>query len=238
MVVDSTNIEEFVELPTLQQPWAPVLVDHSFGLKGGWATGIIRREPARQTVWLPYPLWNFGVSYRFDVPEQKNVGTIIFELQYIQKGYAYNLAYDEPEAYSQRFDIIELPILWQPYLSLGRGGSRVYLTAGPFISYTISSYEQYFDSTTGEVTSQGVYDLNPLNDYFWNYGVAVGGGFYVGIDRFAVSVDLRYSIQLSDMLRGPEYIAGNPFRTPVDHIGVSLGVHYTFWKNSNKKNGR
>lgn len=220
--------DEIKEFSTLDQAWAPVLVDHSIGVRFGWGTGFIRREPTRQGTDLPYPLWNGGISYRFDVPEQKYVGTIMFELQYVQKGYAYNLLYDGVDSYTQSYDVIELPILWQPYLPLGKGGSRVYLNAGPFISYTLSSYEKYYNRETGEVSKEGVYELDPTEDYLLNYGIAGGLGFYIAFGRWAITIDGRYSVQLSDIMRGPEFVKGNPFRTPVDHIGVSIGAQYKF----------
>lgn len=227
-IVDSEIEPTVAELSTLEAAWAPVLVDHSIGIRGGWGTGSMRREPARESTTLPYSLWNMGISYRFDVPEQKYVGTIVFELNYMQKGFAYHYLYGEPESYSRRFDVLELPILWQPYLPLGKGGSRFYISVGPFFSYTLSSYEMEFNSETGEVTYEGVYKMDPWEDYSWNYGITAGAGFYVNIKRFAISAEFRYTIQLSDITRGPEYIPGNPFRTPVDHMGASLGIHYKF----------
>ncbi len=231
---DSTEYStEFIddielEVPTLEAAWAPVDIDHSVGFRAGWGTGFIRREPARQSTDLPFDLWNFGLTYRFDIPAQKYVGTIMFELQYVQKGFAYLESFDGTAAYARRLDVIELPILWQPYLPLGNKGSRIYLNAGPFLSYTLSSYEQNFDTETGEIKSEGAYEFDPNNDYYWNYGIAAGLGFYIAIGDFAITADGRYTIQLSDLMRGPESIVGNPFRTPVDHIGVSVGLQYKF----------
>ncbi len=228
--IDSTEFVDDIklEVPTLEAAWAPVLIDHSFGVRVGWGTGFIRREPAKEGTDLPFNLWNFGLTYRFDIPEQKYVGTIMFELQYVQKGYAYLDTFDGTAAYARSFDVIELPILWQPYLPLGDKGSRIYLNAGPFLSYTLSSYEMYYDTESGEVSKEGAYEFDPNVDYFWNYGIAAGLGLYIAIGDFAITADGRYTIQLSDLVRGPEQIPGNPFRTPVDHLGVSIGVQYKF----------
>ncbi len=230
------DIEE--EIPTLLAAWAPVLVDHSIGIRGGWGTGFMRREPARDNLSLPYDLWNFGISYRFDIPAQKYVGTIMFELQYVQKGFAYLEFFDGTLAYSRQYNVIELPILWQPYVPLGKKGSRVYLNAGPFISYTLDSYETVYDSETGEIFNENDYEMDQSEDYFWNYGIAAGVGFHIAIGRWAIAIDGRYTIQLSDILRGPEFIPGNPFRTPVDHIGASFGVQYKFSIGGKKKKNK
>ncbi len=222
------DIEE--EISTLDAAWKPVLTDHSVGLKGGWGTGLMRRIPQLENVTFPGSLWNFGLSYRFDVPEQKYVGTILFELQYVQKGFAYKLFFDGTEAYTRTFDVIELPILWQPYIPLSANhDSRIFLSAGPFLSYTLSSYEKYYDIETGKVTHEGEYKLDTQNDYLWNYGIAVGFGLNIEVSkRWSIVAEGRYTIQLSDIMRGTEQIPGNPFRTPVDHMGGSIGVQYKF----------
>lgn len=228
---DSTTVVEEVsklkDVPTLSAAWDPVLIDHSIGIRMGWGTGKLRREPDRESITVPYPLWNAGLVYRFDVPEQKYVGTMSFELQYVQKGYAYNYSYDGDLAYTQYYDMIEFSTLWQPYLPLGNG-SRVFLAAGPFISYSLGSWEKEYTHEEGYVYSDQEYEMDSLNDYFWNYGIAVGGGFYFEFGRWGVTIDGRYTIQLSDLVRGPEYVTDNPFRTPVDHIGASVGVQYKF----------
>ncbi len=226
---------EFVDdikenVSTLDAAWAPVLTDHSIGFKGGWGTGLMRRIPQLENATVPNSLWNFGLSYRFDVPAQKYVGTILFELEYVQKGFAYKIYFDGDEAYTRSFDVIQLPILWQPYIPLSKDhDSRIFLSAGPFLSYTLSSYEKYYNVATNEVTSEGVYVLDTQRDYLWNYGITVGLGFNIEVSpRWSIVAEGRYAIQLSDILRGPEFIAGNPFRTPVDHIGGTIGVQYKF----------
>lgn len=215
------------QIPTLEAAWKPVLTDHHIGIRGGWGTGMIRREPARESYGLPYSLWNFSVAYKFDVPEQKYVGTISFELGYMEKGYAYLLTYGGEIAYTQKYSVIELPILWQPYLPLGKG-SRFHLSAGPFMSYTLSSWEKQYNITTGEVYFDREYELDPLIDYYWGFGITAGAGVVVAVDRFSFALEGRYTIQLSDILRGPEYVENAPFRSPVDNISVTIGMFYQF----------
>lgn len=228
--LDSLHTQE--EIGTLDAAWKPVIINHSIGIRGGWGMGSIRREPNKDSAPLPFQLWNGGVSYRFDIPEQKYVGTISFDLDYMQKGYAYLEFFNSQVAYARMFHVIQLSIVWQPYLPLSRkNDSRMYLIAGPFVSYTISGgEEQTFNVETKEVITKNKYEMDPMNDYYLNYGISAGLGFQFAFGRFAISVDARYNIQLSDIIRGPEYIQGNPFRTPVDHIGASLGFHYNFIK--------
>lgn len=226
--IDSTHTQ--AEIGTLDVAWKPVPINHSIGIRGGWGMGSMRREPTKEGATLPFSLWNGGFSYRFDIPEQKYVGTISFDLDYMQKGYAYKLLFSGDEAYAHRFDVLQLSIIWQPYLPLSRKtDSRMYLIAGPFVSYTINGgVEQEFNTATGEINFERPYTMDPMSDYYLNYGITAGLGFQIAFGKFAISADARYNIQLSDIVRGPEFIPGNPFRTPVDHINVSLGFHYNF----------
>lgn len=216
------------EIPTLEAAWKPVLINHHIGIRGGYGLGSMRREPAKENVGLPFGLLNFGISYRFDVPAQKYVGTIEVDLGFMQKGFAYKFAFDEDRAYARMYNVVELPILWQPYLPLGKGGSRFYISAGPFLSYAFGGEEREYDDKTKEIYSTNKYKYDTMNDYLWGFGITAGGGFFIAIKRFAISAEFRYTIGLSDIMRGPEFVEGNPFRTPVDQMSVSLGVHYKF----------
>lgn len=222
--------------PTLERAWRPVVVDHHIGVRGGWGFGSIRREPGKENVGLPWSLWNGGITYHFDVPSQKYVGCIEVGLGFMEKGYAYKYSSTEDNAYARKYTVLELPILWQPYFPIGKQGTRIYLSAGPFLSYTLSGTQYEFNSATGEMLSQEEYKYDDMKDYRWGYGVTVGGGVVVAIGRFAISAEFRYSIGLSDVERGPEFVPGNPFRTPVDQMSVSLGVRYKFSIGKEKQN--
>lgn len=215
------------QIPTLEAAWKPVLIDHYIGIRGGWGTGMIRREPVPETTTLPFSLWNFNLAYRFDVPEQKYVGTISFELGFMEKGFSYLLSYGGDVEYMRQFSVIEFPILWQPYLPLGKG-SRFHLSLGPFLSYTLNSWEKQHNIATGEIYFEREYVLDPLIDYFWGFGITLGAGVVISVDKFLISLEGRYTIQLSDVLRGPEYVDNAPFRSPVDHMGGTIGIYYKF----------
>ncbi|MEF9949935.1 MAG: porin family protein [Mucinivorans sp.] len=225
------------DVPTLEAAWKPVAVDHIFGIRGGLGLGNARMEPSRNNKTLPNWLQNYGISYRFDVPAQKYVGTIEIDLQYMEKGFAYAVSFaeDNNEIYSRKYSVIEFPILWQPYFPFGKGESRVFVNLGPFLSYTLSGTERTTNIKTGEyVEHKYLYD--PLRDNRVEYGVIVGGGVAIGIKRFAVTLDFRYNIALSDALKGVNNYAGNPFRSPVDQMSLSLGLQYRFIKGKTKSN--
>lgn len=225
---DATQVQ--VEVPTLEAAWEPVTVDHIFGLRGGYGGGFMRREPTVESVSI-FGCLNLGASYKLDILAQKYVGCIEFDLQYMEKSFSYLIRFDRDEVYERRYSVVELPILWQPYFPLsGRGGrpteSRIFLNAGPYLAYALESWERVYNKQTGAVLREGRYAYDPLRDNRVEYGVVVGGGFVVGVGRFGIAMDFRYNIMLSDVLKGVHNYSGNPFRSPVDQMNLSLGVQY------------
>jgi len=208
--------------------WQPVKVEHYIGIRGGYGLGLQRFEPNKPNI-TQYGLLNFGVAYRFDVPKQKYVGCIEFDLEYVQKSFAYETYVESGKIYSRNYSTIMFPILWQPYLPLGKKGSRFYLNLGPYISYTLSSGStyRYYDKETNETIDEGTYEYDRLRDNSWEYGCPLGAGFVVSAgSRITIGLDFRYNICLSDILKGINKYESNPFRSPVDQMNVSLGVNY------------
>ena len=210
---------------TLSAAWQPVKVDHYVGIRGGYAMGNARFEPTRQTEYK-MGLMLGGLVYKFDVPAQKYVGCIEANINWSQRGYRVFQSFESDDVYERKWNSIEIPILWQPYLPLSKGGSRFYLSAGPYFSYAYSSEYREFNQATGEVYEQGKYEYDPTRDNRWEYGITFGAGLLFAIKRFSISAEFRYNIGLSDVLKGVTKYAGNPFRSPVDQLAISLGVNY------------
>lgn len=227
---DSTRLAKYYasrkdEDPTLTAAWAPILVEHIVGIRGGYGFGNARFEPQRSTEMVG-GLLNFGVSYKFNVPKQKYVGTIEADLSYMEKGFAYETFNESGVIYSRRYSVIELPILWQPYLPLSKNGSRFFISAGPFVSYALSGSYKIYNKTDGTEIEKGPYVYDILRDNSWEYGITAGAGFIVAIKRFLISAEFRYNITLSDVLKGVTKYPENPFRSPVDQMNISLGLHF------------
>lgn len=210
---------------TISAAWAPVKVDHYIGIRGGYAMGNARFEPTRQTE-MKMGLVVGGIVYKFDVPKQKYVGCIEVDINWSQMGYRAFRYFDSDEVYERTWNTIEIPILWQPYLPLSKGGTRFYLSAGPFVSYSFKSEFREFYKSTGETISKGTYEYDPTRDNRWGYGVTFGGGMLFAIRRFSITAEFRYTIGLSDILKGVTKYEGNPFRSPVDQMNITVGVNY------------
>lgn len=222
------------EIGSLEKEWPKVIFKHYVGVKGGYGMGSGRFEPTRQNE-LHLGLYNFGVMYMFDAVSKGNkyVGAVQFELEYLQKGFTYHLYRDSEEVYSRNYAVIQLPILWQPYLPLSRNGySRFFISAGPFVNYIVDTgSERRYNKETGQTYSAGPYKWSPLRDNRFEYGITAGAGFKIGIKRFAVVAEFRYNITFSDLMKGVEKYPENTFfRSPIDQMNVSLMLVYRLTK--------
>ncbi len=220
---------------TVMAAWAPVTVEHYFGLRGGYGIGTASFQPIRNTVGYE-GLLNFGMFYRFDVPSQKYVGTIEATLEYAQRGFAYETYNESGEVYSREYSTVMLALPWQPYLPLGKGGSRFYLNAGPYFSYALQSSERTYATDTGETITEGDYEYDILRDNRWEYGVVAGAGLSIKIAKRALfGIDARYHFMLSDVLKNVTKYPENPFRSPVNHLNISATLSVRFGKTAAQK---
>ena len=223
---------------TISAAWAPVEIEHYIGIRGGYGLGMARFEPRREGQNF-VGLYNAGISYRLDIPSQKYVGCIEFDLEYLEKGYKYETYKESGVVYQRKFSSISLPIIWQPYIPFTKTGeTRFYLNAGPVFGYALESHEKQYIEETNEVIFDREYKYDQLKDNRLEYGVTLGAGFIVAIKkRVTIGIDARYNIMLSDTFKGVNKYPSNPFRSPVDHINVSLRVDFKLHKtNKNKKN--
>ena len=76
-----------------------------------------------------------------------------------------------------------------------------------------------------------------IRDNKMGYGLVAGAGlgFYVG--RFEFVVEARYWFGYSDILKNHTKYEGNPMRSPMDQLNLSLGVFYRLGKSKDKNNG-
>lgn len=224
------------QIGTLEAAWKPVIIEHYFGLRGGYGMGNGRFEPTRQMASYS-GLLNFGLFYRFDVPAQKYVGCVEVDLGVMEKGFKYETFNESGVMYSRKYTVIELPILWQPYLPLSskNGSSRIYLSAGPFLNYAFRSEHRTYDKKTNETIEAGDYNYLIARDNNFEYGITAGAGVQIGIRKFMFAAEFRYNIMLSNVLKGVQKYPGNPFFSPVDHMNISISLGYRLF-NKNKAN--
>lgn len=235
-VSKAQDTEPDTDVGTLEKAWAPVIMEHSVGIRGGLGSGSERFQPVRQSI--PYPnLLNFGLVYRFDAPAQKYVGCIEINLNYMEKGFQYETYSESGIVDARKYSIIELPILWQPYLPLSRKNpqNRIYLSAGPYVGYTLRGEYRKYHLSTDETIESGEYIYTSSKDNRFEYGIVAGGGIQISYKRIMLSAEFRYNIMLSNVLVGAETYLGNPMFSPVDQMSISAGVYYRFTDKQSKK---
>lgn len=216
------------DVGTLAREWPPVVLSHYFGVKGGYGMGSGRFEPTRENL-SHMGLINGGLVYIFDVPAQKYVGAIQIELGWMQKGYSYLTYKESVDVISRDYNVIEIPVLWQPYFPLSRrNASRFFINAGPYVSYAISSTFRNYNKDTGVTASAGDYVYNSQKDNRWEYGIAAGAGFRIFMGkRLSFMAEFRYNIAMSDTFKGlDKYPSNGFFRSPIDQMNISVGLIY------------
>lgn len=200
---------------------------HYVGIRGGVGGGSVRFEPSRETkfyVGLPV----VGVSYKF-FGYGTVVGGIQTELNYVTKGFKYLPRFESDTTYQRRINAVELPFMWSPHVYFFKRNMRVFLNAGPYLSYSLSSSYKLVSKERG-VLESGTYTFNSLRDNRLEYGLAGGGGFSVAAGRFEIQTEFRYALGFSDILKNRTKYAGNPLRSPIDQMNITVGLFYRLGK--------
>ncbi len=200
---------------------------HYIGVRGGWGGGSSRLVPARETG-TEWGLYSGGLSYKF-YTDSKFVGGIQADLQYMGRGYMYDQFRDADTSYHRTVNSLELPFMWQPHFYILRRHARVYLNLGVYMSYHLNS-EYYWKSKREGIYHRDEYEMKNTRDNRWGYGLCGGGGISVFIRRFEVAFEARYYYGYSDILKNKTKYQGNPLRSPLDNINLSMAVYYRLSK--------
>lgn len=200
---------------------------HYIGVRGGWGGGSVRFQPVRETG-IHWGLYSGGLSYKF-YTEQKYVGAIQVDLEYMQRGFMYDEVRGGDTSYHRTINTFELPFMWQPHIYVFQRHARVYLNLGVYLSYATGS-KYYWQSKKNGIFEQGDYPMMLTRDPRWGYGLCGGGGFSVLFGRFEAAFEARYYLGYSDVLRNGTKYTGNPNHSPLDNINLSLAVYYRLGK--------
>jgi len=200
---------------------------HYIGVRGGWGGGSSRLVPARETG-TQWGLYSGGLSYKF-YTDSKFVGGIQADLQYMGRGYTYDQFRDADTSYHRTINSFELPFMWQPHFYIMRRHARVFLNLGVYMSYHLNS-EYYWESKKEGIYHRSEYEMKNTRDNRWGYGLCGGGGISVLIRRFEVAFEARYYFGYADILKNRTKYQGNPLRSPLDNINMSMAVYYRLSK--------
>ena len=200
---------------------------HYIGVRGGWGGGSARFLPKRE-MGYEWGLFSGGISYKFYTKE-RYVGAIQADLQFIERGFAYDESHESDESYHRTVQSIELPFMLQPHFYLFARSMRVYINLGVYFNYNIRS-EYRIESKINGVLEQGDYPFRTTRDNRWGYGLCGGFGIGVLFGRCELNIEGRYYLGYSDILRNHTKYKGNPMQSPMDNVNISMGFYYRLGK--------
>ena len=204
-----------------------VYSQHYLGVSGGYGGGIVRMFPYTETGPM-LGLYSGGVSYKY-YGETKYVGGIGSDLVFLQQGYTEEIPdfsiSDTTRTLNRKVNSLMLPFFWQPHVNLFSGKMRVFVNLGAVVSYNISSSYEVESEQNGFIAS-GQYDMLPVRDNRWGYGLCGGVGFNVVAGRFEIGVEGRYYFGYNDILKNYTQYELNPLRSPMDNVNISMSLHY------------
>ena len=100
---------------------------------------------------------------------------------------------------------------------------RVFLNAGIWASYNVGAYEWV---KSGNTVTEGPYHMTLVKDNPLGYGLLGGIGLNVVMGKWELMLEGRYYFSYGDIMRNSAVYAGNPVRSPLDNISLSLGFFY------------
>jgi hypothetical protein len=216
-----------------------VFGQHYLGVRGGYGGGLGRFDSRNQyemRLWTGAP--SAGISWKY-YSSQPVVGALQADLQWITKGFRRVHLTLDPEGnevvdstYTRTLNAVELPFFWHIHFYAMQRRMRIYLNLGVYASYFYDSYEYQQGRSLGEGVEVGrPYELKPMRDNMFEYGLAGGFGFSYLFNRFEVFLEARYNFGYSDIMKSPGKYPGSNFqRTPIDMVNLSAGLYYRLGK--------
>lgn len=205
-----------------------VTAQHYIGIKGGWGGGSARFLPNKETG-IEWGLPSGGISYKF-YSNTKFVGGVQVDLQYLGRGFMYDIKKDSDTSYHRTITSIDLPIMWQPHAYIFHRNARVFLNLGVTFSYNLTSKE-YMKSKKEGTFYERDYHFGVTRDNRVGYGLCGGAGLSIFIKRFEIAAEGRYYFGYSDILKNKTKYESNPLRSPLDNINISMALYYRLSKD-------
>lgn len=208
-----------------------VSAQHYLGVRGGFGGGTSRFEPILDDRFFT-GLTSFGASWKYR-SQTKYVGVIQLDLLYAQQGYQRAENQFADTSYRRTVNSIMMPFMWQPNVQLFKGRGEFFSNLGVYVCYNMDSKYEWVSDRDG-VFESGNYEMVNIRDNMMGYGLVAGAGlgFYVG--RFEFVVEARYWYGYSDILKNHTKYEGNPMRSPMDQLNLSLGIFYRLGKSKDK----
>lgn len=189
----------------------------------GWGIGYGRFAPVSS-----YPMkwvwgtWSAGIQWKY-YGKVRYIGAVAAELEFLQRAYQEQVSLDSEDYTRRMYNTVNLPLIWHIHMNFNDNRLRIFLNAGVWASYNISAYEWV---KSGSTVSEGRYRMKLVRDNPLGYGLLGGIGLNVVMGKWELMIEGRYYFSYGDVLRNRAVYAGNPVRSPLDNISLSLGFYY------------
>jgi hypothetical protein len=121
------------------------------------------------------------------------------EVNFIRKGRSSEELNSLGEEFSSHYDYIQVPLMARYNTTLsGNSKYSIYFNAGPYASALLKSQRKLISSKDWENDEYGNVDKDP------DFGIIVGGGVTIPINKFRMQFDLRYDLGLSKLNNQPD----------------------------------
>ena len=171
----------FFVFHVLQAQRKPYAAEKYIGLQGGISRSMVFFKPSvSQSLLSSY---NGGIVFRYI--QAKSLG-LQAELNYSERGWL-----EKATGFERQLNYIELPLL--THFNFGKN-FRYFFNIGPSVSYLISD-------KNNAATLQNLQEYQQLNTvrYPFEYGLAVGTGFYVRIKKQVFQLEARANVGATDI---------------------------------------
>ena len=206
---------------------SPVSAQHYIGARAGWGVGFGRFTPISWYTMKPvWGLYSGGLQWKY-YGKVRYIGAIGAEVEFLQRAYQLQNGIDSEDYTRRIYNSINVPLIWHIHYNFHHNSLRVFLNAGVWASYNLSATQWI---KVGDYIAKSPYKLRLVRDNPLGYGLLGGLGMNVIMGRWELMFEARYYFSYGDILRNNAVYAGNPVRSPLDNVSVSLGFFYRFGK--------
>lgn len=201
----------------------PASAQHFVGVRGGWGVGYGRFAPISWYTMKPvWGMFSGGLQWKY-YGRVRYIGAVGAEVEFLQRAYQLQAGL-ESEDYTRRvYNTVNVPLIWHIHYNFHNNSLRVFLNAGVWASYNLSAVQWI---KIGDVVEKSPYNMRLVRDNPLGYGLLGGLGMNVIMGKWELMFEARYYFSYGDILRNNAVYAGNPVRSPLDNISVSVGVFY------------
>ena len=197
----------------------PVRAQHYIGARAGWGVGYGRFAPVS---WYPmkwvWGTWSAGIQWKY-YGKVRYIGAVAAELEFLQRAYQEQASLDSEDYTRRVYSTVNLPLIWHIHMNFSDNRLRVFLNAGIWASYNVGAYEWV---KSGNTVTEGPYHMTLVKDNPLGYGLLGGIGLNVVMGKWELMLEGRYYFSYGDIMRNSAVYAGNPVRSPLDNISLSL----------------